>query len=923
MKRIGLLGLVILLMATMLPLTTAAATQYGTVTGGWLRLRSGPSYDSSIINSYYTGSVVEILSTSGSWYYVKTADSNTGYMLSSYVTLGGSSTGTTAYVTSSNGLGVRMRTGPSTGYRVIAVYDVGTQVTVLATGVIWSRIQVGTTVGYMMSEFLTTSPGPTPTTSPSSDMATVRSDNGYGVRLRSGAGTGYSILGIYSVGTRVSVITRGTTWDYIQVGSRLGYMMNEFLTYDHSTVPVATAITLTAPSTTGMQNEVIALTPSVTGTNLSSPAYTLAITGNASMAELSGNNLHILSTATVGQVIQVTATSVDNNGSGVKITATCSITVTVAQPRVTAFSFDDTTATVSIVSGDVQRRIGYSISGYNLTSPYFTLAVSSEAGSNVTTAIDTASEEIVLNISSAIADGTVFTVTGTTVANDSGGNPKTATITVTITDDTLTLTSIVITPDDSTLRYDETTNINARLYYSDGSSTSATYSTDYTLSVTTGSTYASLGGKLLVPNAATLIGVANQTIVVTGTAVANTSLTDTCDVLLYGRNVPGAPTLTGTTAAHNSVTLTWTAPTNDGGDSITGYKAYYSLTSGGTKNLLSSSISASSTSYTATGLIDGTQYYFYVLATNAQGDGAYSNALAATPNPTQPSAPQSLAVSSRGNGFVTLTWSAPSNTGGSGVLIDHYMVYLDGGSGVSVSAATYSWTGLTNGVSHEFTVIAVNSATAGLPSSITSNAVGTPGAPTIGTNVAGYQQIAITWAPSTTTGGNAIQSYKVYIKVATDDDSTATEVTGITDTTYTFTQHASADLTNQEYEMWVISYNGYSYSAASTHVTSTPYEAPSAPTLTAVANSPANGSASLSWTAPTDNGGQALTYYKIVYTPTGGSPNSPIIVSAATLAQVISGLSTASYNFTISATNDGTHYGTTDTESSVSITAAP
>ena len=104
---------------------------------------------------------------------------------------GGGSTGTTAYVTSANGYGVRLRTGPSKGYRVLAVYPVGTEVTVLATGVIWSRIQVGTTVGYMMSEFLTTTPpGPTPTTPPSGDMATVRSDNGYGVRLRSGPGGG-------------------------------------------------------------------------------------------------------------------------------------------------------------------------------------------------------------------------------------------------------------------------------------------------------------------------------------------------------------------------------------------------------------------------------------------------------------------------------------------------------------------------------------------------------------------------------------------------------------------------------------------------------------------------------------------------------------------------------------------------------------
>ena len=136
---------------------------------------------------------------------------------------------------------MRLRSGPSTGYRVIAVYEVGTKVSVLQSGVLWSRIQVGTTVGYMMSEFLTTTPPGGPTPPPGGDdLATVRSDNGYGVRLRSGPGYSYSIIGVYSVGTRVTVLSRGADWDYIRVGSRTGYMMNYFLKYDSNTTPVAT-----------------------------------------------------------------------------------------------------------------------------------------------------------------------------------------------------------------------------------------------------------------------------------------------------------------------------------------------------------------------------------------------------------------------------------------------------------------------------------------------------------------------------------------------------------------------------------------------------------------------------------------------------------------------------------------------------------
>ena len=141
------------------------------------------------------------------------------------------------------------------------------------------------------------------------------------------------------------------------------------------------------------------------------------------MAEISDDDVHILSSATVGAVIEITATTTDEDSGGDLLTDTCTVTVTAAEPRVTGFSFDDEATTVSIAGGDVERRVGYTISGYNLTSPYFTLAVSAEAGANVTTSIDESNEEIVLNIASAIADGTVFTVTGTHHGKRRGQQP--------------------------------------------------------------------------------------------------------------------------------------------------------------------------------------------------------------------------------------------------------------------------------------------------------------------------------------------------------------------------------------------------------------------------------------------------------------------------------------------------------------------
>ena len=218
------------MLLSVLPATSMAAS-YATVVGGWLRLRSAPNFSASTITSYYTGTQVQILGSSGGWYKVQTPDGRIGYMYGDYLRMGGSipSEGT-AYVTSYNGYGVRLRTGPGTGYRIIRTYAVGTPVTVLERGTYWSHISIGGTEGYMMSQFLHFG-SDYPDDGNVLCYATIWSSNGYGVRLRTGPSKSYSKIGVYSVGTEVAVLQKGAVWDRIRVGSRVGWMMNEFLIY--------------------------------------------------------------------------------------------------------------------------------------------------------------------------------------------------------------------------------------------------------------------------------------------------------------------------------------------------------------------------------------------------------------------------------------------------------------------------------------------------------------------------------------------------------------------------------------------------------------------------------------------------------------------------------------------------------------------
>lgn len=237
-------ALVMLMSIVALPTENAqAAATTATVKGGWLRLRAEASFDAQTLASYYTGTVVTVLGSSGKWYQVTAPDGRTGYMYSQYLTINTSSSGgsTSGYdniaatVVSANGLGVRLRTGPSTAYGVLGVYPVGTSATILRSGSYWHYVRIGNRTGYMMSQFLSTggSGSVRPPETSGGYTAYVTSQNGLGVRLRKGPGTGYGVLGLYSVGTRVNVLKHNNTWDYIRIGTRTGYMMNKFLTSDY------------------------------------------------------------------------------------------------------------------------------------------------------------------------------------------------------------------------------------------------------------------------------------------------------------------------------------------------------------------------------------------------------------------------------------------------------------------------------------------------------------------------------------------------------------------------------------------------------------------------------------------------------------------------------------------------------------------
>ena len=132
-------------------MTTAfAATEYKVITADAVNFRSGPSTSYSSLGSFNKGDKVEYLGTSGSWVKVK-YNNKTGYVYGSYV---GNYATITQYVTATT---LNVRSGAGTSYSVLGSLSKGTKVEVISTTNGWSKINYNGSIGYVSSQYLSSS----------------------------------------------------------------------------------------------------------------------------------------------------------------------------------------------------------------------------------------------------------------------------------------------------------------------------------------------------------------------------------------------------------------------------------------------------------------------------------------------------------------------------------------------------------------------------------------------------------------------------------------------------------------------------------------------------------------------------------------------------------------------------------------------
>ncbi len=378
-----------------------------------------------------------------------------------------------------------------------------------------------------------------------------------------------------------------------------------------------------------------------------------------------------------------------------------------------------------------------------------------------------------------------------------------------------------------------------------------------------------------------------------------------------GPTGPSAPTNLVVEISDSQAELTW--------DAVAGATEYRIYRAGpdGVLARIASNITITNTTFTDTGLENGTQYRYVVRAVTSAGESGDSDGVIATPVLAAPAAPANLSATA-GDAQVTLSWDAVGNA-------ETYQVYrADTANGTlariadstTITETSHIDTGLTNGTAYRYTVRAANAAGVSPDSSETSatplppilvapaNLSGTPSSP------AGNIQISLSW--DAVAGAAEYQIYRAATPGGTltrvDEDTT------ITAATYTDTVLISG--TAYRYTVRAVNIAGVSPDSNEISIT-----APTPPAVPANLSGTASASegiinTALSWAAAT--GAAEYRIYRAIAdgAPTRIASSDTITATAYTDTRLMRG---TTYRYTVRAVNaDGE-----SADSSEEIVATP
>ncbi|MGZ6142880.1 MAG: fibronectin type III domain-containing protein [Myxococcales bacterium] len=257
------------------------------------------------------------------------------------------------------------------------------------------------------------------------------------------------------------------------------------------------------------------------------------------------------------------------------------------------------------------------------------------------------------------------------------------------------------------------------------------------------------------------------------------------------------------------------------------------------------------------------------------------------PPPTVPGAPRAVRAQTSVRS-ATVSWFMPASNGGSAITAYQVTASPGGAAATAAGDATSATlTGLLDGTSYTFTVVATNAVGDGPPASAGPQLV--PGPPFAPLSVAaspGVRSAVVTWHASADDGSPVL----AYLVTASPGGATATVAGDATSAVVEGLANGAA------YVFSVTASNAVGTGASGSSPTVTTPDVPQPPS--AVRASPAVQSLAVDWAPPSSNGGESILGYTVATVPEGGA------VSMGAYTATVRGLaSDTAYRVSVFATN--------------------
>jgi titin len=334
------------------------------------------------------------------------------------------------------------------------------------------------------------------------------------------------------------------------------------------------------------------------------------------------------------------------------------------------------------------------------------------------------------------------------------------------------------------------------------------------------------------------------------------------------------------------VDISYGAPSYLGGGAVQGYQIQTSK-DGGATWIAVATTTGLTISVSAPG--KGQTLAYRVVATTQAGASLSSATVNISIAATVPGAVVAPVAALTGTADVTLRWYAPSDNGGlnlTGYLVERQV------NGAWITAAQLAATTLTYtapralpGVQNVFRITASNTLGSGPASPIVS--VMTPyaqaSAPQNFTAVynANTKRVDIAFGAPTYLGGSAVNFYSVQSSV---DGNNWTSIVNLTPSTLASSIAAPAKGASLSYRVTAVTQFGYG-APSNVVAVSVALTVPSAPNLSSITYTQ-DGSVNLAWIAP-ENGGTAITGYKLQKLDANNNWVDAVTVSGSTLSTVV------------------------------------